>query len=246
VVLLANDGAALGASLDSIAWAGGCVAVDLGCTDATVTACRERGVSVVAPDELAAAVARAAPGWVLLLEGHERVTGELAAEIRTVTAAAADGEPAGYAIARSVEFLGRRLRCRAWSEPRCPRLVRPRALVWAGDPLTLVPPGVTGPVRRLEHRLLARPYASLQHYVSRVDVLAAATAWRGAGGRPRPRWTDLMLRPAARAACRLPAAALRDGVVGIVFVVLESYARVLVAAKRWELAERLESAEARR
>jgi hypothetical protein len=92
-----------------------------------------------------------------------------------------------------------------------------------------------GRVGRLAHRLRARPYHSLAHFVTRVDVLTTASARvmhrRGAAAR----WVDLALHPAAQLARRLPGAGLRDGIVGAILVVLEAYRLALVSAKQWEL-----------
>jgi hypothetical protein len=234
LVVLANDETRITATLDSVDWTSARIAVDLGCTDGTVDVCRRRGVPVVAPADVDREVARVHADWILLLEGHERVPGDLVAEIRRVAGKA--GEPAAYVVDREIEFLGRTLRSRVWNVPGSIRLIRRGAWSWETGALALEVGGANGArPGRLSHRLRARPYESLQHFMTRADILSTAGARRLCRSGAAVSWTDLALHPAARAARRLPGASLRDGIVGAILVVLDAYRLVLVAAKRWEL-----------
>jgi hypothetical protein len=234
LVVVANDEARITATLDSVDWASARIAVDLGCTDATVDVCRRRGVPVVAPGDVDREVDRVGANWILLLEGHESVPDDLRAEIRQMVGR--DGEPAAYVIDREIEFLGRTLRSRVWNIPASIRLVRRRAWTWGNGALALEVGGVNGArPGQLAHRLRARPYESLQHFVTRADILSTAGARRLCRSGAAVGWADLALHPAARALRRLPGASMRDGIVGAILVVLDAYRLVLVAAKRWEL-----------
>jgi hypothetical protein len=243
LVLLANDESGIEAAIASLAWVDACIAVDLGCTDATPEVCRRLGVCVVALEDIAREVARAASDWILLLEGHERVPADLAAEIRRTVEGTRDDAPSTYIIDREIRFLGRALHSRlgdaSGSETGVVRLVRCGARTW-DEATVLLERRAVGTERpgHLQHRLYARPYDTLHHFMTRVDVLATAGA-RAVCRRGAPvRWVDLALRPAAHLASRLPGASVRDGIVGVIFVVLEAYRLALVAAKRWELERR--------
>lgn len=235
LVVLANDECSITATIESLGWADACIAVDLGCTDATAEVCRRLGVPVVVTGDVDREIARSGTDWVLLVEGHERVPAELAVEIRRVVGSSRDRGPAAYVIGREVEFLGRKLRSRAWNAPEHVRLVRRRAGIWNEGAMMLESRAVDGAhPGSLEHRLHARPYESLKHFVTRVDVLTTVSARVMRRSGAAVRWIDLALYPAARAARCLPGASVRDGIVGAIFVVLDAYRLVLVSAKRWE------------
>ncbi len=244
LVLLANDESGITATIESLGWADGRVGVDLGCKDATVEVCRRVGLAVVSAADVDREVGRIRPDWILLIEGHERVPADLSNEIRRVIDGARGQGPIAYVIDREVEFLGRRLRSRVWNLPGCVKLVRREARSWSDGALTLEADPVDGRrAGRLVHRLRARPYESLGHFVTRADVLttASARAMRRRGAVAR--WSDLALHPAARLARCLPGASMRDGIVGAILVLLDAYRLALVSAKHWELehnAERLE------
>jgi len=236
LVALANDQSRIDGSVDSLGWVDARIAIDLGCTDATAELCRRRGVETVMPGAVAGVVARVAPDWVLLLEGHERVPPDLAAEIRgLIRSSPADGL-AAYVIGCEIEFLGRRLRSRVGDATGRVRLVRRHGWIWdEGEALLDSRASAGGRPGRLEGRLQARPYESLGHFVTRADVLTTATARVRHGGGGGTGWKDLALYPAAHLARWLPGAGVRDGIVGAIFVVLDAYRRALVCAKRWEL-----------
>jgi hypothetical protein len=243
LVLLANDESGITASIESVRWADVRMGVDLGCTDATVEVCRRVGLAVMSAVDVEREVGRIRPDWILLMEGHERVPADLSNEIRRVIGGARGNGPVAYVIDREVEFLGRRLRSRVWNRPACIRLVRREARSWSGGAVLEEYPGDAPRAGRLVHRLRARPYESLGHFVTRADVLttASARAMRQRGAVAR--WRDLALHPAARLARRLPGASMRDGIIGAILVVLDAYRLVLVSAKQWELERNAEQLE---
>lgn len=238
VLILANDEGRLEDVLQSVAWADVRLAVDLGCTDASVRVCKAQEVPVVGAGDVAGELTRQRADWVLLLEGHEQVSPALAEELQRMMSSTVGGHgaPAAYAIGCDVRFLGRALIAHSDTRPAAIRLVRADACpapLAAIDRLHL--PGAVG---RLEGRLLAQPYASLQHYVSRVDVLTTGLARQVYDAGRRVRWLDLVVRPFLHGLRFFPRAVIRDGLIGAVFTVLESYRLLVTAAKRWELEQR--------
>jgi glycosyltransferase involved in cell wall biosynthesis len=117
VIPALNEERNIGAALLSVAWADQIFVVDSGSTDGTVEIAAGADVEVVhfefrppGPKKKAWAL-RELPirnDWVFLLDADERVTPELAEEIRGVVEC---GTAAGYCVDREFIFMGRSLRC---------------------------------------------------------------------------------------------------------------------------------------
>jgi glycosyltransferase involved in cell wall biosynthesis len=112
-----NEEQNLPAALASVAWADQVIVVDSHSTDRTAALSREAGAEVVqfsyggsGPKKKAWALANAPirNEWLLILDGDERVTDELRAEIES---AVRRGERDGYCIDREFMFMGRSMRC---------------------------------------------------------------------------------------------------------------------------------------
>jgi len=92
VVVTRNEAARIGRCLDSVAWADEIVVVDSESEDGTAALCRERGARVfVRPwpgyaSQKNFGFDQAGGDWILLLDADERVSDELAGEIRAVLA----------------------------------------------------------------------------------------------------------------------------------------------------------------
>ena len=112
-----NEEDNLPAALASVDWADELVVVDSHSTDRTPELAEEAGASVVqfeysgiGPKKKAWALEslEVRNQWALLLDGDERVTPELRAEIEDVIAR---GDHVGYYLDREFVFMGRSLRC---------------------------------------------------------------------------------------------------------------------------------------
>ena len=236
VVIVANDQDRLTVSLESVTWADAVYVVDLGSTDRSAETCAARGLVPIALDTLPAALARENCDWILLLQGHEEVTPGLRDAITAAVSARDAGHAAGaYRIGRQVEFLGRRLQSRAGQATDRVRLAHRDALHWGAArrmPLSLP---VDGDTRELGAVLSARPCRDLQHYMRRMNMVTTATAAMRCGAGETSGWRDLATVPLARGLRAMPGALLRDGLVGVIFTVLETYAVAVSRAKCWEL-----------
>jgi glycosyltransferase involved in cell wall biosynthesis len=115
--------------LESVAWAQEIIVIDSGSTDRTVELARRftpnatvlpwRGYGAARNEGLA----RSHSGWILWLDADERVTPELAAEIRGILEKDDPGV-AGYEIARRAYFCGKWIRHGGWYPSRVVRLFR--------------------------------------------------------------------------------------------------------------------------
>jgi glycosyltransferase involved in cell wall biosynthesis len=89
-VITKNESAHIAAALESVAWADETIVVDSGSTDDTVAIARSRATRVEVRDwagygaQKDYAAGLASNDWILSLDADERVTPELAREIRTL------------------------------------------------------------------------------------------------------------------------------------------------------------------
>jgi hypothetical protein len=236
IVIVANDETRIGAALDSIAWADEIHVVDLGSTDRSADVCAARGITPLSLEALPAALEKGSVQWVLLMEGHEEMSSPLRHEIEAVVRSNGPrGGAAGYRMRRRVRFLGRSLRNRGVQARDRIRLARRDALHWnaaARMPCSLPAQGM---IRSLEGAFLSEPGRDLQHYVGRMDIVSSSAARMLQRAGWKARWRDVAVVPVVHGMRTMPGAAMRDGIVGVMFAVLEAYAIVVIRAKCWEL-----------
>ena len=171
--LITRDEAAhIEAALASVAWADEIVVVDAGSTDGTADIARRLGARVEvrawpgysAQKNYAASIA--SHDWILSLDADERVTPELAAEIKSLLTS----EPSarGYRVPRVSFYLGRWIRGTDWYPDYQLRLYDRRAGQWNGrrvhESVTL-----NGEPARLNHDLQHFPYRDISHHLATID-----------------------------------------------------------------------------
>ena len=214
------------------------VVVDDGSTDATVEICRRYGARVFHRQlegfgaQKQFALEQTTGDWALSLDADERLTPELAAEIRRRLEES--GATAAFALRRDFYFLGRRLRFGGVGSDWVVRL-----LCRGRGRFRLVPVHETieadGPVARLQHPLQHFSYADLEEYRAKREfytTLSAEQAWsRGRRyshlDRLRPAW-ELFVRVVLRGAWL-------DGRPGLLYARLSAEATGMRAAKLREL-----------
>ncbi|HZM36260.1 MAG TPA: glycosyltransferase family 2 protein [Burkholderiales bacterium] len=136
VLIARNAAAVLESCLDSIAFADEIVVVDSASTDGTVEIAERRGARVVQKEWLGFgrqkqfAVEQAKHDWVLCLDADERLSPELAADIRK--ALAAPVSPV-YRMARRNRFLGKWLSHGEGYPDWSPRLFNRLNARWSDD-----------------------------------------------------------------------------------------------------------------
>jgi glycosyltransferase involved in cell wall biosynthesis len=128
VVIAARDeGANIGACIDSVRWADEILVVEDGSTDNTVQVAQSAGATVVKNSFVTiglqrnAAIDRATSDWILVVDADERGSPELEREIREIIS-----EPRfdAYRVPRRNFFLGREIKHGGWESDRPIRLFR--------------------------------------------------------------------------------------------------------------------------
>jgi glycosyltransferase involved in cell wall biosynthesis len=127
VILTYNEARHIGACIESVRFADSVLVFDSGSTDATQAIAREHGARVLERpfDDYAgqrnAALAAVGEGWVLFVDADERVTPELADEVR---AAMTSDEYTGYRVPRHNFLFGKLTRGAGWYPDYQTRLLR--------------------------------------------------------------------------------------------------------------------------
>ena len=234
-----NEAAHIDAALDSVAWADEVIVVDSGSTDGTVDIARRRGARVEvrswpgysAQKNHAASVA--SHDWILSLDADERVTPDLAAEIRALLAA--DPPARGYRIPRVSYYLGRWIRGTDWYPDFQLRLYDRRAGRWNGRRVH-ESVSLDGRPGALKHELEHFPYRDISDHLATIDryTTLAADEMRTAGRTVSP--AALVLHPPfAFFRNYVLRGGFRLGSVGVTVSALNSYYVFLKLAKAREV-----------
>jgi len=180
VVITKNESAHIAACLESVAFADEVVVLDSGSTDDTREIARALGARVECTADWPGfgpqknrALDLATCDWVLSIDADERVTPELASEIRAALAAPA---AAGYEIPRLSDFCGRFIRHSGWWPDYVLRLFRRDAGRFTD---ALVHERVVlreGAPARLRSHFLHYPYADMAALINKVNRYSSDAA----------------------------------------------------------------------
>ncbi len=214
------------------------VVVDAASQDATLAIARRRAdlVRVRAFDNFAdqrnAALALASGDWVLAIDADERVTPELAAEIRRRLGEGGPGR-VGYRVPIQSEVLGRPFRYSGTQEDNPLRLFRRDRGRWTGQVHETVL--IEGPIGQMSGVLTHRTLPNVRVFLGKINhytTLEASDLY--ASGR-RFRWLDLAVRPFwTFLKLYLYKQGFRDGLEGLMFCALSGLS---VAVRTWKLRE---------
>jgi glycosyltransferase involved in cell wall biosynthesis len=241
-VITRNEAANIAAALDSVAWADDVVVLDSYSTDDTIAIARRHRarVEVCAWAGYGAqknhAAELAAHDWILSLDADERVSPELASEIRDVLQHGP--EYGGYRIPRVTYYLGRWIRSTDWYPDYQLRLYNRRMGRWR-TPQVHESIELHGKAGTLRHEIHHYAYRDVAHHLATIDryTTLAAEQWLTEGRR-----TSVVA-----AAVHPPLAFLRnyflrggvrDGAQGFLVSALNSYYVFLKLLKLWELQRR--------
>ncbi|MBI4505944.1 MAG: glycosyltransferase family 2 protein [Chloroflexi bacterium] len=234
-----NEEAKIAAALESVRWAEELLVVDGFSQDSTVQIARHYTPHVFQQPNHPNWNAnknfgfdRARGDWVLSLDADERVTPELAAELRAVLLTS---PLVGYRLVRQAFFFGRRVRY-GGVDGRHLRLFRRGAARFPcrhpHEGLELLAGGTVGDLRApLQHD----SYDDIADFVRKVNVVTSQEAdyLLAQGYRVRPH--DLVLRPLRDVWRRyVRREGYRDGALGLVVAGLYAGYEFLSYAKAWE------------
>jgi glycosyltransferase involved in cell wall biosynthesis len=240
ITLTRNEERNIVECLESVAWAREIIVLDSGSTDRTVELARRftpdvtvlpwRGYGAARNEGLS----RSHSGWILWLDADERVTMELAAEIRTILEKD-DPAVAGYEIARRAYFCGKWIRHCGWYPSRVVRLFR-RDLARFSETRVHERIVIEGPVSRTRHDLIHYTDPDLNHYFSKFNTYTSLAARDMSEAGRSFSVGDLIFRPLFQFfkmyVLRL---GFLDGIHGFVLCVASSAYVFTKYAKLWEI-----------
>ncbi|HEY3191136.1 MAG TPA: glycosyltransferase family 2 protein, partial [Solirubrobacteraceae bacterium] len=236
-VVCQDEGAMITRCLETVAWCDEIVVVDGGSGDDTVARARaftDRVVTHAWPGYRAQkqyALDLARGEWVLNVDADERVTPELATEIRAVLATVPP-DVAGFAPPRLVCYLGRWWWRGGWYPRRVLRVLRRSAARWGGtDPHERAE--VDGRVAGLARPLLHHTYADIADHLRSVNQLTTIAARQRQGAHAgvgrlvaEPSWRFLRAYVLHRGVC--------EGLPGLFVAATGAFYAFLRWAKVWE------------
>ena len=241
-VITRDESAHIAAALQSVSWADEIIVVDSHSTDDTVAIARKYATRVEERDwpgysaQKNYAAGIASNDWILSLDADERVTPELADEIRYTL----HSEPAarGYRIPRVTWYLGRWIRSTDWYPDYQLRLYDRRAGKWNGRRVH-ESVELQGTPAFLRHELQHYAYRDIAHHLATIDryTTLAAEQWLAEGRRTNG--FEILIHPRlAFLRNYLVRGGIKDGAAGLLVSKLNSYYVFLKFAKLWEMQPR--------
>jgi glycosyltransferase involved in cell wall biosynthesis len=238
-IITRDESANIAAALESVRWADEIVVVDSESTDDTQAIARRYTDKVIVrpwPGFVAQknfAAQQASNDWILSVDADERVTPQLAEEVRALL----NGQPsaAGYRVPRVTFHFGRWIRSTDWYPDYQLRLYDRRRGRWAGRHVH-ESVQTDGAVDRLAGELQHYAYRDLQHHLQTMDRYTSLAARQMFEDGRRASWIDILITP------RLTffrnyvlRGGFRDGMAGLVISAMNAYYVGLKFAKLWEL-----------
>ena len=218
-----------------MAWADERLVVDSGSTDDTVAIATRCGARVITQPWLGYsaqknfAASQAAHDWIVSVDADERVTPELAAEMKA--ALAAPGDRVGFRVPRVTFHLGRWIRGTDWYPDFQLRLYDRRHATWNGRKVH-ESVAANGPVGQLGRDLQHFAYRDIAHHLDTINRYTTLAAEHMQAEGRRTGYAELLLHPpAAFLRNYLLRGGIRLGTAGLIISVMNSYYVFLKFAK---------------
>jgi len=238
-IITRNEAAHIGAAIDSASWADEIIVVDSDSTDDTVALAAAKGVRVESRhwtgwvDQKNFAASLAAHDWIFSLDADERLTPDLAHEVKGLLR---DDPPhAAYKVPRVTFHLGRWIRTTDFYPDFQTRLYDRRVARWDGH---YVHESVKtlGSVGRLSQELQHYSYRDLSDHLDRINAYSTLAARQMYERGRRAGAFDLVVQaPAAFLRNYILRRGVLDGSVGLLLSMVNAYSVFLKFAKLWEL-----------
>lgn len=238
-VITRDEASDIGRALESVRWADEIVVIDSGSTDDTVAiarrytdrVCVREWPGYAAQKNIAASLT--SHDWILSVDADERVTPELAQEIRAILAT--EPSAAAFRIPRVTFHLGRWIRSTDWYPDHQPRLYHKDRARWTG---AYVHETVTadGSIGTLRHDLQHHAYRDISDHLETINRYTSLAARQMHEQGRRAGLLHLAAHPPlAFLRNYIARGGFRDGAVGFVISAMNAYYVFLKFAKLWEL-----------
>jgi glycosyltransferase involved in cell wall biosynthesis len=238
-VITKNEVTDVSQALASVAFADEIIVVDSFSTDGTVEIARRHTERVVVRewagyvDQKNYAASLASHDWILSLDADERVTPELASEIRARLSA--EPREAAFRMPRVTWHLGRWIRTTDWYPDFQVRLYDRRRARWTGRYVHEAV-AVDGELGRLHGELQHYAYRDIADHLETIDRYTTYAARQMHESGRRARLLQMAGHPPLAFLRNYVArGGFRDGVPGFVISALNGYYVFLKFAKLWEL-----------
>jgi glycosyltransferase involved in cell wall biosynthesis len=237
ILITLNEEKNLEACLDGIRWADEIIVVDCGSRDKT------REIALKYTDKFhyrawdsfsrqkAHALGLASNEWVLSLDADERVSKELAEEMRK---AAGSDALDGYFIKRDNYFLGKLMRGAGWQRDYQMRLFR-KSRARVTDRLVHEGFEIDGRVGRLSNPMRHFTCASLSAAFQKMNEYSSLEAIEYAGSRKSSGGAVILHALSAFLRSYVSRKGCRDGMHGLVLSLLNAATTTLLYMKIWEI-----------
>lgn len=225
--------------LKSIAWVDEIVVVDAFSEDRTAEVCREFTDKVYRKkwsgfkEQKNYALSLATNDWVLSIDADERVSPELAREIKGVLSQCSE-TISGFYFPRRAYYLGGWINHGGWYPNRKPRLFRKERTCWVGTDLH-ERAEIQGPTQLLKNDLWHFPHKDLADHLKTVSNYSdIASKEMHSLGKKFRLWQIILHPPAKFLETYLWKWGFMDGARGLIIALMSSYYVFLKYAKLWE------------
>lgn len=235
IVLTKNEDANIVECLAGLCWADEMLVIDSGSTDRTKAIAEKYGAKVLAhpftdfASQRNFAMSQAKGGWVLFIDADERVTPELAAEIKAVlkgsdplTASGGQTPLCAYAIPRHNYFFGKRLRFGDAPGDAPVRFFPRLHVTWTQPVHEMIVTDL--PRARLKNPLIHYSTRDFAHYQQKIHnyVPLELETMKAKDVRPSL-WKALFLPPLKFLQLYFLKLGILDGIAGLQYAILSAY-----------------------
>jgi len=241
VIATKNEQEMIKDCLESVKWVDEIILIDCGSTDETIQIAKNYRAKIFFhpwygfSKQKNWAFRRAIGDWVLFLDADERVTLELKEELQNVIS---NTEYVAYDIPRLNNILGKDMHFGGWYPDYQRRLVKKKSFKkWQGELHEQML--VYGRVGKLKSNIYHLTHRGLSWMVEKSIVYTKYEAEELLkGGHPKMAWWRFFRPMAQEFFYRLIIkSGWRDGIVGLIEAIYQSFNKFLVYARLWEMQE---------